>query len=135
MLVISILEADDFGEGLYPIMRNNLTSLIKQQHVGLIIAAGDSKGMIYRLLSELSIEYPHIFCTILLSNDKLAYEKGCKEWPQIFSLDHSIAYGDQGSAKQRRREFLIEHSDIVICRKTHCDGIRKKNCHCDIIAL
>ena len=135
MLVISILEAEDFGEELYPIMRNSLTDLIKLQHVGLIIAAGDSKGMIYRLLSELSIEYPHVFCTILLSNDKLAYEEGYKEWPHIFSLDCSIAYGNQGNAKQRRREFLIEHSDIVICRKTHCNGIRNNNCHCDIIAL
>lgn len=135
MLVISILEAEDFGEELYPIMRDNLTGLIKLQHAGLIIAAGDSKGMIYRLLSELAIEYPNVFFTILLSNDKLAYEGSSTEWPHIFSLDCDIAYGDPKSAKQRRRKILIERSDIIICRKMHCDGIRKSNWHCEIIAV
>lgn len=135
MLVISILEAEDFGEELYSFMRTNLTGLIKQEHVGLVIAADDGKGMIYRLLSELAIEYPHVFCTILLSNDKLAYEEGSKEWPHIFSLDCSIAYGNQGSAKQRRREILIERSDIIICRKKYCNEIRKNNRYCDIIAV
>ena len=135
MLVISILEAEDFGEELYSVMRENLTSLIEQQHVGVVIAAGDSKGMIYRLLSELSIEYPHIFFTILLSNDNLAYEEGVTEWSHIFSLDCNIAYADPGKAKQRRREILIEHSDIIFCRKTHCNGIRKINRYCDILAI
>lgn len=135
MLVISILEAEDFGEELYSVMRENLTSLIKQQHVGVVTAAGDSKGMIYRLLSELSIEYPHIFFTILLSNDNLAYEEGVTEWSHMFSLDCNIAYDAPVSAKQRRREILIERSDIIFCRKTQCNGIRKINRYCDILAV
>ena len=76
MLVISILEAEDFGDELYSIMRETLTGLIKVRHAGLIIASGDSKGMIHRLFSELAIEYPSVFFTILLSNDKLAYTGG-----------------------------------------------------------
>lgn len=135
MLVISILEADEFGEELYPVMRDSLSGLIKQEHIGVITAAGDTKGMIYRLLSELSIEYPHVFFTILLSNDKYAYEGGNAEWPHIFSLNCNIAYSDPKNAKQKRRETLIEGSDIVFCRKNHCNGIRKINGYCDIIAL
>lgn len=135
MLIVSILEAEDFGEELYSVMRENLTDLIKQQHVGVVTAAGDSKGMIYRLLSELSIEYPHVFFTILLSNDKLAYEGSVTECPHIFSLDCNIAYDDHQNATQRRRKILIERSDIVFCRKTHCNGIRKINRYCDIIAI
>ena len=135
MLVISILEAEDFGEELYPVMRNNLTGLIKLQHVGLIIAAGDSKGMIYRLLSELAVEYPNVFFTILLSNDKQAYEGGDREWPHIFSLDFDVAYGDPKSAKQRRREIIITHSDIIFCRKKYCNEIRKINRCCEILVI
>ena len=135
MLFISILEADEFGEELYPVMRDSLTGLIKQEHIGVITAAGDTKGMIYRLLSELSIEYPHVFFTILLSNDKYAYEGGNEEWPHIFSLNCNIAYSDPKNSKQKRRETLIERSDIVFCRQSHCNGIRKINGYCDIIAL
>lgn len=47
MLIISILEADEFGEELYPFMRESLTGLIKQGHVGLVTAAGDTGGMIF----------------------------------------------------------------------------------------
>ena len=134
MLVISILEAEDFGEELYSIMRKTITDLIIQQHVGVVTAAGDSKGMIYRLLSELSIEYPYVFFTILLSNDKYAYEGGETERPHKFSLDCNIAYSDK-NVKQKRRETLIERSDIIFCRKKHCNGIRKINGRCDIIVL
>ena len=130
MLVISILEADDFGDELYPVMRKSITDIIHMQHVGLVIAAGDSKGMIYRLLSELAVEYPHIFFTILLSNDKLAYDKN-----PIFSLDCNIAYDDPINAKQKRRETLIQHSDVVFCRRKYCNEIRRINRHCDIIVL
>lgn len=132
MLVISILEAEDFGDELYSFMRTNLTGLIKQEHVGLVVAAGDSKGMIYRLLSELTVEYPSVFFTILLSNDKLAYEGGR---PHIFSLDCDIAYGDPKNAKQKRLEILVECSDIIICSKKYCNEIRKNNRYCDIIAV
>lgn len=111
MLVVSILEADIFGEELYPIMRNTLTAIMNQEHVGLVIAAGDSKGMIYRLLSEMATERPDIFFTILLSNDRLAYENSDK------------------------REALIQRSDIVICRKRHCDGIREINRYCEIVVV
>ena len=61
MPTISILEADDFGEELYPIMRESITSFIKYDGIQLVMANGDSKGMIHRLLSELAIEYPHVF--------------------------------------------------------------------------
>lgn len=135
MLVISILEAEDFGEELYPIMQDSLTGLINQEHVGLIIAAGDTKGMIYRLLCELATEYPHIFFTILLSNDNLAYECSSEDSPHLFSLDCDLVYGDPKNVKQRRREILIERSDIIFCRKNRCNGIRKINRHCDIIAV
>ncbi len=47
MLVISILEAEDFGEELYSDMRKHLTAIINMEHVGIVTAAGDSKGMIY----------------------------------------------------------------------------------------
>ena len=130
MLVISILEAEDFEEELYSIMRKNIMAIIKQQHVGLVIAAGDTKGMIYRLLNEFSDEYPHIFFTILLSNDKLAYDKN-----PIFSLDCNIAYDDPINAKQKRRETIIQHSDVVFCRRKYCNEIRRINRHCDIMVL
>lgn len=135
MLVISILEAENFGEELYSVMRENLAGLIIQQHVGVVTAAGDCKGMIYRLLSELSTEYPHVFFTILLSNDKPAYEGGNAERPHMFCLDCNIAYDDPKSAKQKRRKILIERSDIIFCCKTHCNEIRKINRYCDIIVL
>jgi hypothetical protein len=135
MIVISILEADEFGDELYPIMRDSLTGLIRQGHVGVISAAGDSRGMIYRLFSELAIEYPEIFFTILLSNDNLAYEEDGDKWPHLFSLDGDIAYGNPRNSKQRRRKTLIERSDIIFCLKEHSNGIRKNNFHCDIIAL
>ena len=135
MIVISILEADEFGEELYSIVRESLTGLINQQHVGVVTAAGDTKGMIYRLLSELSIEYPHIFFNILLSNDKLAYEGGNENFPNIFSFNTDIAYQNHGNAKYIRRKALIERSDIIICLKKHCNGIRKINCYCDIMVL
>ena len=131
MLVVSILDADCFGDELYDKMRSNLTSIINIQHVGVVVAAGDTKGMIYRLLSELAVEYPDVFFTILLSNDKLAYE----EQPHIFSLDCDICYGDPRNAKQRRRKTLIERSDIVIARKNHCNDIRELNRFCDIIVI
>ena len=135
MIVVSILEADEFGEELYSFMRESLTGLIKQQHVGVVTAAGDTKGMIYRLLSELSIEYPHVFFTILLSNDKLAYEGGNEKNPTIFSLNYGFAYEDPRKAKYIRRNVLIERSDIVICLKKHCNGIRKLNSYCDIMVV
>ena len=135
MLVISILEADDFGEELYQVMRDSLTGLIIQQHAGVITAAGDIKGMIYRLFKELAIEYPHVFFNILLSNDKLAYEGDDTETEHMFSLDCDFAYDAPITAKKRRREILIEHSDIVICRQNRCSGIRKINKFCDIIAV
>ncbi len=135
MIVITILEAEDFGEELYPKMREYLTTVINMEHVGIVTAAGDSKGMIYRLLSELAIEYPHIFFTILLSNDKLDYEGSEAGWPQIFSFDGDIVYPDPENAKKRRREILIERSDIIFCRKSHSDGIRKINRYCDIMAV
>ena len=131
MLIVSILDADCFGDELYDKMRSNLTSIINIQHVGVVVAAGDTKGMIYRLLSELAVEYPDVFFTILLSNDKLAYE----EQPHIFSLDCDICYGDPRNAKQRRRKTLIERSDIVIARKRHCNDIREINRLCDIIVI
>ena len=131
MLVVSILDADCFGDELYDRMHSNLTAIINTEHVGVVVAAGDSKGMIYRLLSEMAIEYPDVFFTILLSNDKLAYE----EPPHIFSLDCDIAYGDPRTAKQRRRRTLIERSDIVIARKNHCNDIRELNRFCDIIVI
>ena len=132
MLVVSILEADNFGEELYPVMRESLTGLIKQERVRVIIAAGDSKGMIHRLLNELAIEYPHIFCTIVLPNDKPAYDSG---QPHIFSLDCDIVYGDPKNVKNRQREKLIEQSDFVFCRKNHCKDIRKINNYCDIMVI
>ena len=135
MLVISIIEAEDFGEELYPIMRDSITGLIKSQHVGLIVAAGDNRGMIYRLLCEIGNEYPHVFCTILLSNDKLAYEGGNEKYPNIFSLDCDIVHGDINNAKKRRLEKLVEHSDIVFCRQKYSGKIRKINKCCDILAL
>lgn len=135
MFLISILEAEDFGDELYPVMRENLIGIINQEPVGAIIAVGDTKGMIYRLLTELAIEYPYIFFTILLSSDKLAYETDSTDWPHILSLDCNIAYGDPRTAKQRRRKTIIEHSDIVICRKKYCNDIRKNNCRCDIIVV
>ena len=131
MLVVSILDADCFGDELYDKMRSNLTSIINIQHVGVVVAAGDTKGMIYRLLSELAVEYPDVFFTILLSNDKLAYE----EQPHIFSLDCDICYGDPRNAKQRRRKTLIERSDIVIARRNYCNDIRELNRFCDIIVI
>lgn len=131
MLVVSILEADIFDDKLYPIMRKTLTDIINFQHVGLIMAGGDTKGMIYRLLCEMALEYPDIFFTILLSNDRLAYEGA----PHIFSLNPDIAYGDRRTAKQRRRESLIQRSDIVICPKEHCNGIREINWNCEILVM
>ena len=131
MLIVSILDADSFGDELYDKMRSNLTSIINIQHVGVVVAAGDTKGMIYRLLSEMAIEYPDVFFTILLSNDKLAYEGSS----QILSLDCDIVYGDPRTAKQRRRKTLIERSDIVIARKNHCNDIRELNRFCDIIVI
>ena len=131
MLVVSILDADNFGDELYDKMHNNLTSIIATEHVGVIVAAGDSKGMIYRLLCEMAIEYPDVFFTILLSNDKLAYEGSS----QILSLDCDIAYGDPRTAKLMRRKTLIERSDIVIARKNHCNDIRELNRFCDIIVI
>ena len=111
MLVVSILEADIFGEELYPIMRNTLTDIMNQERVKLVIASGDGKGMIYRLLSEMATERPDVFFTILLSNDALPYENSDK------------------------REALIQRSDIVICRKRHCNGIREINRYCEIIVI
>ena len=135
MLVISILEANDFGDELYPVMRKSITDIIHMQHVGLVIAAGDSKGMIYRLLSELAVEYPHIFFTILLSNDELAYEGSEERWPQIISFDGDLVYPDPKNAKKTRREILIERSDIVFCLKGKSNGIRKINSYCDIMTV
>ena len=131
MLVVSILDADCFGDELYDKMRSNLTSIINIQHVGVIVAAGDTKGMIYRLLSELAVEYPDVFFTILLSNDKLSYEG----LSHIFSLDCDICYGDPRNAKQRRRKTLIERSDIVIARRNYCNDIRELNRFCNIIVI
>ena len=131
MLVVSILDADCFGDELYDKMYSNLTSIIATEHVGVVVAAGNTKGMIYRLLSKMAIEYPDIFFTILLSNDKLAYEGSS----QILSLDCDIVYGDPRTAKQRRRKTLIERSDIVIARKNHCNDIRELNRFCDIIVI
>ena len=131
MLVVSILDADCFGDELYDKMHCNLSSIINIQHVGVVVAAGDTKGMIYRLLSELAVEYPDVFFTILLSNDKLAYE----EQPHIFSLDCDICYGDPRNAKQRRRKTLIERSDIVIARRNYCNDIRELNRFCNIIVI
>ena len=43
MIVISILEADDFGDEMYLPVRDLLTDIIgRESHVGLVIAAGDS---------------------------------------------------------------------------------------------
>ena len=131
MLVISILDADRFGDELYDSVRSNLTSIINIEHVGVIVAAGDSKGMIYRLLSEMAVEYPDVFFTILLSTDKPAYEG----LSHIFSLDCDICYGDPRNAKQRRRKTLIERSDIVIARRNYCNDIRELNRFCDIIVI
>ena len=135
MLVVSILEADNFGDELYPIMRNTLTDIINFQHVGLIIAGGDEKGMIYRLLCEMAVEYPDIFFTILLSNDKTAYQGSDRGNPHIFSLNFDIVYGDPRSVKQRRREDLIQRSDVVICPRKYSKGIREINRHCDIVVI
>lgn len=132
MLIVSILEADIFGEELYPIMRNTLTDIMNQEQVGLVIAAGDSKGMIYRLLSEMATERPDVFFTILLSNDRLAYEGGDSG---LFTLDCDLVYGDPSSVKQRRRETLIQRSDIVICHKRYCNGVREINRYCEIIVI
>ena len=131
MLVVSILDADSFGDELYDKMHCNLSSIIAMQRISVVVAAGDSKGMIYRLLSEMAIEYPDVFFTILLSNDKLAYEGSS----QILSLDCDIAYGDPRTAKLMRRKTLIERSDIVIARKNHCKDIRELNRFCDIIVI
>lgn len=131
MLVISILEAEDFGDELYSLMRENLIGLINVRHAGVIIAAGESKGMIYRLFSELAVEYPHVFFTILLPNDKLAYEGS----HHLFSINCDFAYYDHKSAKERRRITLIERSDIIICRQKNCNEIRKNNYYCEIIAV
>ena len=131
MLVVSILDADNFGDELYDKMHNNLTSIIATEHVGVVVAAGNSKGMIYRLLSKMAVEYPDIFFTILLSNDKLAYEGSS----QILSLDCDIVYGDPRTAKQRRRKTLIERSDIIFARKNHCNDIREINKYCDILVI
>ena len=131
MLIVSILDADRFGDELYDSVRSNLTSIINIEHVGVIVAAGDSKGMIYRLLSEMAVEYPDVFFTILLSNDKPAYEG----LSHIFSLDCDICYGDPRNAKQRRRKTLIERSDIVIARRNYCNDIRELNRFCDIIVI
>ncbi len=135
MVVISILEADEFGDDLYSIMRESLTALIKERNVGIVTAAGDTKGMIYRLLCELAVEYPHVFFNVLLSNDKLAYEGGDEGWPNILSLDYDIAYNDPKNAKRKRREFLIKDSDIIFCLQKHSNGIRAINKHCDILAV
>ena len=135
MLIVSILDADRFGDELYDSVRSNLTSIINIEHVGVIVAAGDSKGMIYRLLSEMAVEYPDVFFTILLSNDKPAYDGGDAGYPHIFSLDPDICYDDQKNAKQRRRKMLIERSDIIFARKNYCNDIRELNRFCDIIVI
>ena len=132
MLVVSILDADNFGDELYDKMYSNLTSIIATEHVGVVVAAGNTKGMIYRLLSKMAIEYPDIFFTILLSNDKLAYDEG---YPHIFSLAPDICYNDPKNAEQRKRRMLIERSDIIFARKNHCDDIRELNRFCDIIVI
>ena len=134
MIVVSILEAEDFGEELYAVMRNDLTSIIKLQRAGLIIAAGDSRGRIYRLFREMAVEYSHVFFTILLSNDKPAYEEDAAR-PMIFSLDCNLVYDGHKNVVERRRKMLIDRSDIVICRKKHCNEVRDINKYCDIIVV
>jgi hypothetical protein len=135
MLVVSILDADNFGDELYEKMHNNLTSIIATEHVGVVVAAGNTKGMIYRLLSKMAVEYPDIFFTILLPNDKLAYDGSDAGYPHIFSLDPDICYDDPKNAKQRRRKMLIERSDIIFTRKNHCNDIREINKYCDILVV
>ena len=135
MLIVSILDADNFGDELYDKMRNNLTTIIATEHVGVVVAAGNSKGMIYRLLSKMAVEYPDIFFTILLSNDKLAYEGSDAGYPHIFSLAPDVCYDGHKNAEQRRRKMLIERSDIIFARKNHCDDIREINRYCDILVI
>ena len=132
MLVVSILDADSFGDELYDKMYSNLTSILATKHVGVVVAAGNTKGMIYRLLSKMAIEYPDIFFTILLSNDKLAYDGG---YPHIFSLAPDICYNNPKNAEQRKRKMLIERSDIIFARKNHCNDIREINRYCDILVV
>lgn len=114
MLTVTILRTEDFTEDLQNTVHNILTNLIDNRGARIIMAGGDDKDMIYRLFIGLSEQYPSVCFSILLSNDKLAYESS--DAP-IFSLDCDIVYQDQKNAAKHRDDKLIKKTDILICRK------------------
>lgn len=114
MLTVTILRTEDFAEDLQNTVHNILTNLIDNRGAKIIMAGGDDKDMIYRLFSGLSEQYPSVCFSILLSNDKLAYESSNAH---IFSLDCDIVYQDPKNAAKHRDDKLIKKTDILICRK------------------
>ncbi len=98
MISVSILVAEDFGEEVYPTVRNILTDLIKYRDVRAITAGG-SNDMIYRLLSDLAVEYPSVYFNILLSNNSLIV---------------------------KQNDNLIDHLDIIVCRKSYSNYVHSR---------
>lgn len=90
MLSVFILEAEDFGEELYPLTRNILTDLIEFRNVKTMTAIVNGNDMIFQLFCKLAIQYPKVDFCVILSNNALANE---------------------------RNNTLAERSDIIICRK------------------
>lgn len=114
MLTVTVLRTEDFNEENIQRLQGILIDLIKNRGAKIILAGGDSKDATYRLFCNLAVQYPDIFFSILLSDDKLAYEGSD---PQIFSLDGDVIYKDPMNAAENRDRKLIGKADILICRK------------------
>ncbi len=116
-LNIVILRTEDFPDELYPKVKGVLLEYLENHKVTLVLAGGDDTGMIYRLFRELSPHYPSVFFTILLSNDKLAYDCDGGRGVGIFSFDPEIAYEDVENAADNRDDNIIRGADVLFCRQ------------------
>lgn len=116
-LSIVIFGADDFPDELYPKVKGVLLEYIENQKVSMVTARGDKASMIYRLFRELVPIYPSVFFSVLLSNDKMAYNCDNGREVGIFSFDPEIGYEDKENAAYNRDLSLVRGADVIILRQ------------------
>ena len=116
-LTIVILRTEDFPDELRSKVKKALLEYLENYKVTLVLAGGDDTGMIYRLFLELSPHFPSVSFSILLSNDKLAYDCDGGRGIGIFSFDPEIAYEDKENAADNRDDHIIRGADVLFCRQ------------------
>lgn len=106
--------------GIEAKLREVLVKLIEEENVERFYVGrqGAFDGMVYRVLQELSAQYPRIFCTVVLERLPQRGEKMPCGFAHT-SFPEGLETVPPRWAISRRNEWMLKQSDYVVTYITH----------------